>query len=50
METKRLNRLTLNQETVKNLTDKNPAGNAIFSHKCPPSIGFPVCTPVRGVD
>jgi hypothetical protein len=50
METKRLSKLTLNQETVKNLTEKGPVRNALFSHKCPPSVGFPVCTPVRGVN
>jgi hypothetical protein len=45
METKKLNKLTLNQETVRNLTESQTR-NALLTHKCPPSVGFPACTPV----
>jgi hypothetical protein len=50
MKTDKSSKLTLNQETVKNLTDRDPVRNANFTHKCQPSVGFPVCTPVRGID
>lgn len=48
METKATSKLILNQETVRNLTENERFQAGHFSHTCPPSIGFPVCTPVLG--
>lgn len=51
METKRLSKLALHQETVRNITHNDQHANMDPTHNCkPPSVGFPVCTPVRGVN
>lgn len=47
METKKLSKLVLNQETVRNITHNHQPANMVPTHNCkPPSVGFPVCTPV----
>jgi hypothetical protein len=47
METKKLNKLALYQETVRNITHNDQPRNGLFTHNCPPTVGFPACTPVR---
>jgi hypothetical protein len=41
-------KLALKQEVVKNLTDNPRFEAGRFSHNCPPSVGFPACTPAIG--
>jgi hypothetical protein len=48
METKKLSQLTLDQETVRNITHNDQPRNMLGTHNCQPTFGFPVCTPVRG--
>ncbi len=50
METKKFSKLTLHQETVRGLTQNDRAKNELATHKCPPTVGFPACTPVRGLN
>ncbi len=45
METKKCSKLALHQETVRSLTQNDRAKNELATHKCQPSVGFPVCTP-----
>jgi hypothetical protein len=50
MKTKTLSKLTLNQESIRNLTEIQPdPGFALTHNKCP-TFGFPVCTPVDGIN
>jgi hypothetical protein len=41
-------KLALKQEVLKNLTDNPRFEAGRFSHNCPPSVGFPACTPAIG--
>ena len=50
METKIFSKLALHQETVRNLSQSDRAKNELATHKCPPTIGLPACTPIRGVN
>lgn len=44
--------LTLNQETIRNLTaiQPNPGFAPPFTHKQCPTVGLPACTPVGGIN
>lgn len=51
MKTKTLSKLSLNQETIRNLNAIQPDPGFAPTHKCPaPTVGFPVCTPVGGIN
>ena len=45
------NKLVLNQETLRNITepDKTQGLRATHNH-CVPTVGFPVCTPKPGIN
>jgi hypothetical protein len=48
MQTKTPGKLALTQEVVRNLTENEKFQAGHFSHTCPPSVGFPACTPALG--
>lgn len=51
MKTKTLSKLTLNQETIRNLISQpNPGFAPPLTHKQCPTVGFPACTPVGGIN
>lgn len=48
---KKLNKLVLNQETLKNLTESEPTKNfRPTNNSCVKSVCFPVCTPAAGMN
>ena len=51
MKAKTLTKLALNQETLRSLTANEPIPGFAPTKNCPKqTIGFPVCTPVAGVN